>query len=410
MPAVVRNRDRVIGTRETVLTRYERITFEKDSIDVPGKPTAEFVCPGHPLLDATNDLIRERYRDLLKQGAVLVDPQDEGEEVRALFYLEHSIQDARVNPDGSRRIVSRQLQFVEIDSQTQAHTAGQAPYLDYRPLTDEEKPLIESILQQDWLNRDLEEQAVSYAVAEIVPKHLAEIRASREELIDRTRAAVKDRLTKEINHWDHRAEDLRAQELAGRTPRLNSAKARARADELQARLKDRMEKLDQERRLSPLPPVATGGALIVPAGLLAKRAGQVTGEPATFARETKRVEMMAMDAVLSAERGLGYEPRDVSDEKCGYDIESKIPGSGRLRFIEVKGRIAEASTVTVTKNEILRALNKPDDFILAIVQVDGETTGTPVYVRKPFTREPDFGVTSVNYNLGELLVRGKEPQ
>lgn len=116
-----------------------------------------------------------------------------------------------------------------------------------------------------------------------------------------------------------------------------------------------------------------------------------------------------MDAVMSAERGLGYEPRDVSDEKCGYDIESKIPGSGRLRFIEVKGRVAGAATVTVTKNEILKALNKPDDFILAIVQVDGETTTTPVYVRKPFTREPDFGVTSVNYNLGDLLARGKEP-
>ncbi|MEA1950152.1 MAG: helicase-related protein [Planctomycetota bacterium] len=409
VPAAVRNRDRVIGMRETVLTRYERITFEKDLIDVPGKPTAEFVCPGHPLLDSTNDLIRERYRDLMKQGAVLVDPQDEGEEVRALFYLEHSIQDARLNPDGSRRVVSRQMQFVEIDSQGRTHTAGQAPYLDYRPLTDEEKPLIESILQQDWLNRDLEEQAVSYAVSEIVPRHLAEIKSGREELIDRTRAAVKDRLTKEINHWDHRAEDLRAQEDAGKTPRLNSAKARARADDLQARLKDRMEKLDQERRLSPLPPVAIGGALIVPAGLLAKLAGQVAGEPATFARETKRVEMMAMDAVMSAERGLGYEPRDVSEEKCGYDIESKVPGSGRLRFIEVKGRAAGAATVTVTKNEILRALNKPDDFILAIVQVDGDTTESPVYVRKPFKREPDFGVTSVNYNLNELLARAEKP-
>ncbi len=40
------------------------------------------------------------------------------------------------------------------------------------------------------------------------------------------------RLQKEINYWDHRAEELRAQEQAGRTPRLNSAKARQRADDL----------------------------------------------------------------------------------------------------------------------------------------------------------------------------------
>ena len=65
VPAVVRNRDRLIGTGEAVLTRYERICFEKDLISLPGKPMAAFVCPGHPLLDATIDIILERYRDCL---------------------------------------------------------------------------------------------------------------------------------------------------------------------------------------------------------------------------------------------------------------------------------------------------------------------------------------------------------
>ena len=99
----------------------------------------------------------------------------------------------------------------------------------------------------------------------------------------------------------------------------------------------------------------------------------------------------------------------MSAEKRGYDVESSIPNTGRLRFIEVKGRVAGARTVTVTKNEILTALNKPDDFILAIVEIDGEVA-TPRYIRQPFQREPDFGVTSVNYDLGELLERGEEPQ
>src|SRR3712207_1900678 len=122
---------------------------------VPGKPLAAFLCPGHPLLDATTDLILERYRDLLKRGAVLVDPADQGEGVRVLFCLEHSIQDARVGRDGSRRVVSRQLQFVEIDGQGQARTAGYAPYLDYRPLTDEERPLVRPVLEAGWLTEDL---------------------------------------------------------------------------------------------------------------------------------------------------------------------------------------------------------------------------------------------------------------
>jgi hypothetical protein len=32
-----------------------------------------------------------------------------------------------------------------------------------------------------------------------------------------------------------------------------------------------------------------------------------------------------------------------------------------------------------------------------------------VYVRKPFVREPDFGATSVNYDLKELLAQAQEP-
>lgn len=84
VPAVIRNRDRVIGTRETVLTKYERVTFGKSLIYVPGRPQASFICPGHPLLDATIDLILERYRDLLKQGAVLV---NDGDEAQAPVYV-----------------------------------------------------------------------------------------------------------------------------------------------------------------------------------------------------------------------------------------------------------------------------------------------------------------------------------
>jgi len=136
--------------------------------------------------------------------------------------------------------------------------------------------------------------------------------------------------------------------------------------------------------------------------------GERTGEAEGVARETAHVEHLAMTAVMQLERDLGFEPRDVSDDKCGYDVESRIPNTGLLRFIEVKGRAAGAKTVTITKNEILTALNKPDEFILAIVEVDGDST-RPWYVRRPFQREPDFGVTSVNYDLGRLLERAKAP-
>jgi len=76
VPAPVRHRDRLIGIGEPVLPRYERIAFEKSLVAPQGQPLAAFVCPGHPLLDAVIDLTLERYRDLLRRGAVLVDGRD----------------------------------------------------------------------------------------------------------------------------------------------------------------------------------------------------------------------------------------------------------------------------------------------------------------------------------------------
>ncbi len=468
VPAVIRQRDRLLGRGEILLKQYERICFEKSLRYLPGKPAAVLVCPGHPLLDATLDLILEQHRDLLRQGAVLVDENDPGEEVRVLVYLEHAIQDARTDRDGRRRVVSQRMQYVEIfdphpptpsplgrggeDSEPSpsergqgegqgVRDAGYAPYLDYRPLTEDEKTLVEPVLAHLPLRQDLEVKAIGYAIAHLVPDHFQEVRTRKEEQIAKIERAVKDRLTKEIHHWDNRAAQLRLEEQAGKTnAKLNSAKAQQRADELAGRLQKRLAELKQERQLSLLPPVVVGRALVVPIGLLQRLQGKRESPPATFARETQRIEQAAMEAVMATEQLLGYKPRDVSHQKCGYDIESSAPlaqlgrgaGGEGLRFIEVKGRVEGAETVTITKNEILTALNKPDNFILALVQVpvdrnfsEGdafqvkEKAGTYQvpeegcvvrYVKAPFQREPDFGASSVNYQWRELWERGCEPQ
>ena len=262
VPAPIRNRDRLIGIGEPVLPRYERIAFEKALVAPQGQPLAAFVCPGHPLLDAVIDLTLERHRDLLKRGAVLVDERDDGRRPRVLFYLEHSIQDASLMRSGDRRVVSKRMLYVELDADGVTRHLHYAPYLDYRPLAEDD-PVLASILDRPecaWIDRELEKKASGYAVARVVPEHLTEVRSSRLALIAKTQAAVKDRLTKEINYWDHRAEELKLQEQAGNTgARLNSGEARKRADLLQARLRKRLEELELEAQISPLPPVVLGG-------------------------------------------------------------------------------------------------------------------------------------------------------
>src|SRR5581483_1637787 len=273
VPAELRSRDRQVGLGAPLLRRYERITFEKHLITVPGKPVAAFCCPGHPLLDATIDLILERWAGLLKQGTVLVDESDPGTEPRALVYLQHAVQDGRVDRAGNRRVVSQRFEFVEVDQHGTAHTAGWAPYLDCRPATDDELTLAKAVLDAPWVRDDLERAGLNHAIVEAAPAHLEEVRRRTIARVDRTAAAVKERLLAEIRHWDHRANELKDQELAGKQPRMNSARARERADDLEARLKRRLEDLDAERQLSALPPVVAGRALILPAGLLAQLAG-----------------------------------------------------------------------------------------------------------------------------------------
>ncbi len=412
VPAPVRNRDRQIGAGDPVLARYERIAFEKDLIAPPGETLAAFVCPGHPLLDAVLDLTLERHRDLLRRGTVLVDERDHGTSPRVLFFLEHAIQDASLLPSGDRRTISRRMLYVEMDADGRTQDLHYAPYLDYRPLAEGEPTVADLLARREctWITGAPEQKALGHAIAQVVPEHIAEVRGRRLKWIDKTRAAVKDRLTKEITYWDHRAAQLKAQEQAGKAgARLNSQEARRRADELQARLEKRLTELDREAQISALPPVVLGGLVVVPLGLVAAMTGRTVTAPASPA-DTQASAARARAIVMEVERALGFEPTDREPEKLGYDIESRIPGTGKLRFIEVKGRVSVAPTITVTKNEILYSLNKPDDFILAIVEfLDGDSHRVH-YLRRPFRREPDFGVTSVNYDMEELVARGETPR
>lgn len=157
-----------------------------------------------------------------------------------------------------------------------------------------------------------------------------------------------------------------------------------------------------------------GGALVIPQGLLDLRKGR-TPTPSADAQSRSRIELLAMQAVMTAEQQLGHQTFDVSADKCGWDITARPPRSadGSLpidRHIEVKGRAKGQTTITVSRNEIMYGLNQADKFMLAIVIVDGEQTEGPYYVRHPFTVEPDFAVASINYQLNDLMGKAVTPE
>ena len=273
---------------------------------------AELICPGSPLLDATIDLVLERHGELMKRGAVLVDDDDPSDRPRLLFYLEHGVQDGRQGRRGEALTISKRLQFVEVGPDGAYRQAGAAPYLDYRAASDAERGMLDAELDADWLKRDWEQEVMGYAIAHVIPGHLDEVKTQRLEQIDKVEREVKARLTKEISYWDRRAQDLKERERAGRDTRLPAAVAQDRADRLADRLQSRSAELQKERHIVPGPPQIKGGALIVPRGLLEKLRGRAAVSPddGVDAEARKRVELIAMQAVMAAERSLGREPRD----------------------------------------------------------------------------------------------------
>ncbi|HPB76511.1 MAG TPA: DUF3883 domain-containing protein, partial [Chromatiaceae bacterium] len=297
-----------------------------------------------------------------------------------------------------------------------AADAGWAPHLDLEPLDPAHRPLIEDLLAAPWIAHDLEPRALAHAARHLVPDHYTTVRTRRERAVDKTLAAVHERLVKEINFWSDRYIKLQDDLAAGRDVRLTLENVRRTLDDLTARRESREKALLASRHLVSATPVILGGALVIPAGLLRQRQGLApapdpwSADPVARAR----IEQRAMRAVLDAEIALGHEVRDVSADNCGWDVTSQPPArDGRLpppRHLEVKGRAQGQSTITVTCNEILAGFNQGDKFILAIVLVDGETCAGPYYVRRPFSQEPDWATTSVNLNLSQLLDRATEPE
>ena len=420
VPANIRERDRQITGRDRrnadpVLRRYERVCFEKQYvrlIDRVGTPMASLIHPGHPLMQSVTDLVLEQHRNKLKQGAVLVDPSDMGLTPKVMFIIDHSVKEG-AKPD---QVVSRRIQFVEIDPQGAAINAGWAPHLDMEPISQSDLALIQDVFAAPWLNgtdaQNLEHVALGHASTHLVPEHFYEVRSRREQNVDKTLNAVHERLVKEINYWSDRYIKLQDDIAAGKDVRLTLDNVRRTIDELTARREFREKELLAMRHVISATPVVAGGALVIPAGLLAQRKGEPNFSADADARA--RVEWVAMNVVMNAERALGHEVIDVSAQKCGWDVTSmpravdgKLPPS---RHIEVKGRAKGNTTVTVTRNEVLYGLNQQDKFILAIVLVDGDKHEGPFYVRTPFTQEPDWAVTSINLDLSQLLIHAIKPE
>lgn len=412
VPAEIRERDRQLTGRNPreqapILKSYERVCFDASAIQLtenPGAVRALLMHPGHPLMLAVTDIILEKNANLLRRGALFVDPSDDSDTPWFLGLLTHEVK------SGDGTVLSKRMQFIRIDPDGKASFAGWAPHLDLEPLAQGDRARVDATLKSPWLQTDLEQKAIALAASNLVPEHFAEVKSRRTEHVEKTLHAVHERLTKEIDFWSDREIKLKDDKAAGKDVRLPLDHASRTLRDLQFRLDKRKAELQAMRQVQNGTPVVLGGALVIPQGLLRTLRGEVMPAHTADAAARSKIERLAMNAVMAAERAKGHEVFDVSAEKCGWDVTSCPPAiAGRqplTRHIEVKGRIAGADTITVTRNEILYAFNQAEKFVLAIVFVhDDDSVDGPHELLKPFQREPDWGAASVTYNISDLLAR-----
>jgi len=185
-----------------------------------------------------------------------------------------------------------------------------------------------------------------------------------------------------------------------------------RARDLERRLEKRLAELDADARLTALPPVVAGGALVVPRGLIDRLRGMRTMPAEEYARETRGVERRAVDAVLAAERALSRRAEEMPPNHPGYDIRS-IAADGCIIRIEVKGRVAGAEDFVITRNEVLASKNLGSDYRLALVAVhsDGPEHDQVRYLTRPFeaTGTDDFRITRFTLNWDRTWSEGGDP-
>lgn len=409
VPSSIRDRDRQIGTGAPVLSKYERITFERKYVNVTGEAKADLVAPGHPLLDSVVDLMIEQNSSTLKHGAVLIDTEDQGETPRLLVAMTQSISDGNNPP----RTISKRFDFVELTSSGEVFGVGQAPYLDYSPASQDIYEKSRSSPLTSWNLRNMETMAMNWAIENSLPEHQDEIAAQVIPAAQRSREQVHKRLMSEINYWDTRHAELLDQETAGKTLKIKPETAQRRARDLERRLEVRLSELDSDSKIAAHPPTLVGIAMVLPQGFVDRLNGHRTGPISSYAKETAEVDRRAVAAIMAAEKSIGRVPEEMPHNNPGFDIRS-VAADGTVIKIEVKGRIEGATDFQITRREVLTAKNLEDNYRLALVRVSQNGPGSDEirYVMRPFDLigTEDFSVTRFTIDWNSRWNEGNVPR
>lgn len=318
---------------------YRRITFDKRRLTED--PTLEWVTPGHPLFEVVREEVWEKAQADLHRGAI--------------FYDLNNVSSSRLEvysasiADGSGNTLHQQLFVVEVTKSGEMQLRQPTIFLDLVPAETEIATNSPIIPDRGEVERFLLEMGLD--------PFLQRVQEERQKELDIIARHVEMSLLATIDRQQQQVVGLLNRKDQGEDVALALGEAERRLDELNARLERRRQEIQRERQLTIADLNHIGSALILPHPERENFAQMVRDEG---------IERIAMEEAMRFERERGWDPVDVSAEDRGFDILSRHPESGEVRFIEVKGR-SSAGPVALTRNEYKTAGRLGSDYWLYII-------------------------------------------
>jgi superfamily II DNA or RNA helicase len=313
----------------------DRLTADKNNL--------EWVTPGHPLFEALRRSTLEEARSAMGEGAIFYSLRHD-HPGRLDFYR------ARV-VDGLGNIVHERLFVVEL-SQVSEPVLREASILgDFQP----------GVLPSPLPDIASSPEAMAFLQEAALTPFLSEIKAEREDEVERIRRHVEVSLTELIARADldiGRANEEKDCGVEGAAGRL--AQAEQRHDELLRRRERRLGELERQKALSLQGFERIATALVLPHP-------ERSRPELRNLRPNPETEETAMRVAMEYERAAGRAVADVHEKDLGYDLTSLDTQSGELRLIEVKGLAASEGPIIITPNEHRVAEDRRDCYWLYVV-------------------------------------------
>lgn len=375
---------------------YRRITFDKTVARRDGR--YEFVAPGHPLLEALNEVVlREFGRD---PGGYAVFEDPEGTRRGALWFVDGVVTDGTGKPAGRRVFALLQ------DPPGEVSRINAAVLWDLEPAPSRDVPAETLDLIAD---RDAIEEHV---VGEVLLPYRDEIAERRErdaEIKRRYGLRSLDYLIQESNgklvDYETRAAEGEDMDIAIRQERRRLEEQGRRREELEREIRLESNLTVSEPRIlgvaAVLPAVAYGEEEpVAPQGMERGAEEEAPVVEAGGAVSDEEIERVGMEVAQQYEESQGRRVEDVSDEKHGgFDLRSlMVDEDGRIadvRYIEVKAR-ARSGAIRLTANEWKKARHFGEAYWLYVVTEAGTDDPTLERIQNPaarFREEEDIFAT-----------------